>query len=158
MTSSLSAVPPTPASDATPDLGLVYRQILGHVPPNIASRWDVEKRVGRHATGIAIEALRRECIGENNPLGLRWQQTVQFAQLVVLNREVEAGRHAVAALRAGATLEELAGVAESSLIVAGMAAYSLGLRIVGQLASYLDTHGEAAGEPSLAWLQPSAAS
>lgn len=127
----------TPDALAPGDRTEIYRLLLGHVPEHIERRWAVEAKLGRSNTGKAIEILRRQCIAEN-PLGLKLQQVVQFGQLLVLLREPEATRHAIAALRAGASLKDLAGVAESSLIVAGMQAYSLGLRIIDKLAEDAD--------------------
>ncbi|WP_147283738.1 carboxymuconolactone decarboxylase family protein [Bosea caraganae] len=132
---------------ATPsDLTDIYRLLLGHVPEHIERRWATEARLGRENTGKAIELLRRQCIAEN-PLGLKVQQIVQFGQLLALLREPEATRHAIAALRAGASFSDLAGAAESGLIVAGMQAYSLGLRIIDKLAAEADAASEA-GRPA----------
>lgn len=47
----------------------------------------------------------------NNTLGLKVQQLVQFGQLLVLGSEGPARLHAGAALRQGATIEDLVGVA-----------------------------------------------
>lgn len=89
-------------------------------------------RAGRQDTGAVLEALRKRVI-VRSPLGLQRLQLVPFAQLLVLEREPEAGRHARAARRAGATLEELVGVVASGLLTGGIAVYSLGLRILDQL-------------------------
>lgn len=110
----------------------VYDHLLGHVPEHVERRWALEAAAGRHNTGAALEALRKQVI-VHSPLGLQRLQLVQFAQLLVLEREPEASRHARAARRAGATLEELVGVVESGLLTGGIAVYSLGLRIIDQL-------------------------
>ncbi|WP_454917957.1 carboxymuconolactone decarboxylase family protein [Xanthobacter sediminis] len=110
----------------------VYDLLLGHVPEHVERRWALEAAAGRSATGAALEALRKQVI-VHSPLGAQRLQLVQFAQLLVLEREPEATRHARAARRAGATLEELVGVVESGLLVGGIAVYSLGLRILGEL-------------------------
>lgn len=134
----MSTTPPD-ALSAPADLTEIYRLLLGEVPPHIERRWVVEGQLGREKTGQAIEILRRQCIAEN-PLGLKVQQIVQFGQLLVVLREAEATRHAIAALRAGASFSDLAGAAESSLIVAGMQAYSLGLRIIDKLMAEADAN------------------
>lgn len=110
----------------------VYDLLLGHVPEHVERRWALEAAAGRSATGAALEALRKQVI-VHTPLGQQRLQLVQFAQLLVLEREPEATRHARAARRAGATLEELVGVVESGLLVGGIAVYSLGLRILDLL-------------------------
>lgn len=110
----------------------VYDVLLGHVPEHVERRWALEAAAGRGRTGAALEALRKQVI-VHSPLGTQRLQLVQFAQLLVLEREPEASRHARAARRAGATLEELVGVVESGLLVGGIAVYSLGLRILDQL-------------------------
>lgn len=68
----------------------------------------------------AVEALRRFLIMDN-PLG-RTGQLVHFAQLLAVGKEAPARLHARAARNAGASLNELAGVAELDLITAEMVA------------------------------------
>jgi 4-carboxymuconolactone decarboxylase len=58
---------------------------------------------------------------------------VHFGQLFALGHEEPAQLHIRAARRAGKSIEELLGVAELVLITVGMPAYSLGVRIIGQL-------------------------
>ncbi|MFG1478325.1 carboxymuconolactone decarboxylase family protein [Xanthobacter sp. V4C-4] len=110
----------------------VYDLLLGHVPEHVERRWALEAAAGRARTGAALEALRKQVI-VHSPLGPQRLQLVQFGQLLVLEREPEATRHAQAARRAGASLEELAGVVESGLLTGGIAVYSLGLRILDRL-------------------------
>lgn len=62
------------------------------------------------------------------------QQLVHFGQLLALGRAGPARLHARGALRAGATESDLAGVAETALITAGMPAYSLGVEIIAEIA------------------------
>lgn len=69
----------------------------------------------------AIEALRRVLILDN-PLGRKTGQLVHFAQLLAVGKTAPARLHARAARKAGASLAELAGVAELALITAGMPA------------------------------------
>jgi 4-carboxymuconolactone decarboxylase len=113
-------------------LGGTYRAMLGEVPPHVRERWMVVAALGRPELIEAIEALRTVAIAEN-PLGLRVQQLVQFGQLLVLGQEGPARLHARAALRQGASLAELLGVAETAFITGGVPAFSLGVRLVDEL-------------------------
>lgn len=122
---------------ASPDSGAAqirasYVALTGAVPPAIEARLALAGRTGRQAAVAAVEALRAELIMAN-PLGRRTGQLVHFAQLVALGRAGPARLHARAARLAGATFEELVGVAELALITAGMPAYSLGVEIVSEL-------------------------
>ena len=97
----------------------------------------------------AIEALRRVLILDN-PLGRKTGQLVHFAQLLAVGKAAPARLHARAARKAGASLAELAGVAELALITAGMPAYSLGAEILAEMAAAEatgETPGEAAARP-----------
>jgi 4-carboxymuconolactone decarboxylase len=119
---------------ATEDrLGQTYRTLLGEIPPHVRDRWATLAAAGRAASIERIENLRAELIGAN-PLGLRVQQLVQFGQLLVLGSEGPARLHAGAALRQGATIADLVGVAETALITAGVPAFSLGVRLIGEIA------------------------
>jgi 4-carboxymuconolactone decarboxylase len=113
-------------------LGGTYREMLGEVPPHVRERWAAVGAVGRPELIEAIEGLRAVAIADN-PLGLRVQQLVQFGQLLVLGHEGPARLHAGAALREGASLADLLGVAETAFITGGVAAFSLGVRLVDEL-------------------------
>jgi|GEM_PF-3435100 len=113
-------------------LGTTYRTLLGEIPPHVRDRWATLAGAGRAASIERIEALRAELIA-GNPLGLRVQQLVQFGQLLVLGSESPARLHARAALRQGATIAELVGVAETALITAGVPAFSLGVRVIAEV-------------------------
>ena len=106
-----------------------YRHVFGIVPAGIEDRLAVAEAAGRLAAVEAIEALRRALLAEN-PLEPRVQQLVHFAQLVALDHEGPARLHARGAQRAGATLADLVGVAETSLVTAGMPAYALAIEII----------------------------
>jgi len=109
-----------------------YVELMGSVPAAIETRLALAARSGRiQAVGL-IEALRTELIMAN-PLGRKAGQLVHFAQLIVLGKEGPARLHVRAARRAGASIEELVGVAELALITAGMPAYSLGVELIGEL-------------------------
>lgn len=109
-----------------------YRRVFGAVPPGIEERVALAQAAGRLDAVETIEELRRVLLAEN-PLGPKTQQLVHFAQLVALGREGPARLHAQGALRAGASITELVGVAETSLVTAGMPAYALAVAIIAEL-------------------------
>jgi 4-carboxymuconolactone decarboxylase len=113
-------------------LGGTYHAMLGEVPPHVRERWAAVAGLGRPELIEAIERLRLVAIAQN-PMGLRVQQLVQFGQLLVLGQEGPARLHAAAALRHGASLAELLGVAETAFITAGVPAFSLGIRLIDEL-------------------------
>lgn len=115
-------------------LGGTYRAMLGEIPPHVRDRWATLASAGRVASIEKIEQMRGQLIA-NNTLGLKVQQLVQFGQLLVLGCEGPARLHAGAALRQGATVEDLIGVAETALVTGGVPAFSLGVRLIGELAS-----------------------
>jgi 4-carboxymuconolactone decarboxylase len=124
-----------------------YVELTGSVPASIESRLALGERTGRSRAVAVVEALRAELILAN-PLGRKTGQLVHFGQLLSLGKAGPARLHARAARRAGATLEELVGVAELALITAGMPAYSLGVEVISELVdeeSQEDDDGGGAG-------------
>lgn len=121
-----------------------YVELTGSVPAGIEARLALGERTGRSRAVSVVEALRAELILAN-PLGRKTGQLVHFGQLLALGKAGPARLHARAARRAGATLEELVGVAELALITAGMPAYSLGVEVLSELAAEEDTSGEPGG-------------
>ena len=113
-------------------LGGTYRALLGEIPPHVRDRWATLASAGRAASIERIEQMRAQLI-EQNPLGLRVQQLVQFGQLLVLGSEGPAKLHIKAALRQGATVADLVGVAETALITGGVPAFSLGVRLIAEV-------------------------
>lgn len=110
-----------------------YRATFGAVPAGIERRLALGEATDRaHAVGI-VEELR-ETLLARNPLDAKTQQLVHFAQLVALGHTGPARLHARAAARNGATLAELVGVAETSLVTSGMPAYSLAIDVIAELA------------------------
>ena len=109
-----------------------YRQAFGTVPAGIERRISLADMTGRLDAVETIEALRHTLLADN-PLGARTQQLVHFAQLVTLGRPEPARLHARGALRTGATLTDLVGVAETSVVTSGMPAYSLAVEIIAGL-------------------------
>jgi len=110
-----------------------YRDTFGTVPAGIEDRITVAEATGRLHAVETIEELRRVLLADN-PLGPRIQQLVHFAQLVALGRDGPARLHAAGASRAGATVPDLVGVAETSLVTAGMPAYALAMGIIADTA------------------------
>lgn len=126
-----------------------YRETFGEVPAGIEQRLRVAESTGRLPAVEAIEELRRALLADN-PLGPRVQQLVHFGQLLALGRSGPARLHAGGALRAGAGLGDLVGVAETALVTAGMPAYSLGIEIIAELTETPRAPGgdvEPAGQP-----------
>lgn len=124
-----------------------YRSVFGAVPAGIEDRIAVADAAGRLEAVETIEALRRVLLAEN-PLGARTQQLVHFGQLVALGREGPARLHARGALRAGASTTDLVGVAETSLVTAGMPAYSLAVAIVAEVLSEGTPGGKQTSPPA----------
>jgi 4-carboxymuconolactone decarboxylase len=110
-----------------------YRDFFGEVPPALAKRFELAEKTGTLEAAYAIEQMRTKLIYEN-PLGAHVQQLVHFGQLLALGKAEPARLHARTALRHGATISELVGVVLTSLITAGVPAYSLGVDIVAELA------------------------
>lgn len=122
----------TDPADRTERIRARYVELTGSVPESIERRLALATAAGREDALETIENLRDSLI-MHNPLGRKWSQVVQFAQLVSLGRAGPAQLHAGAALRAGATLAELTGAVELALVTAGMPAYSLGVEILAEL-------------------------
>lgn len=109
-----------------------YRSTLGAVPSAVEDRLRVARDFGRLHTEEAVMALRHIVLTDN-PLGARVQQLVHFGQLLSLGRSDPARVHARGALHAGASLADLIGVAETSLLTTGVPAYALGIEIIVEL-------------------------
>ena len=107
-------------------------------PPSDPSRGET-----RHAETARLAEELRHAVVEEGPLGRRLSRLVQFGQLLVLGREEAARREAHAAIRAGAGLGEVLGVAELGLIAGGLPAYSLGTAIAAGLRTEAGQEGDA---------------
>ncbi|MGD9619215.1 MAG: carboxymuconolactone decarboxylase family protein [Mycolicibacterium sp.] len=129
--STPSAAESSAPADGT-SLGQAYHDLFGEVPPHARRRWEILEAVGRGQTVIALENLRSLVISKS-PLELRVQQLVQFGQLLVIRAEGPARLHARAAIRHGATLQELMAVSETAYLTGGITAFSLGVTIIGEL-------------------------
>lgn len=129
---------PTRAGADPEGVRAAYVSTFGAVPAGIEDRLRLAVATGRENAVLAVEDLRRELLARN-PLGARVQQLVHLGQLLALGRAEPARLHARGALRAGASLSELVGVAETALITAGMPAYSLGIAICAELLDSADS-------------------
>jgi len=111
------------------DIRANYRDLLGQVPSNIEKRMVLAEAADRTDAIAAIEAWREELL-HRNALDRRTQQLVHFALLIGSGEEVPARLHATGALKAGATVRELFGVAETAAITGGMPAFSRAVDII----------------------------
>jgi 4-carboxymuconolactone decarboxylase len=104
------------------------------VPSAIEGRIQAATRLGRLESLEAVELVKRRLVA-GNPLGAKLVQMLQFSQLLALGHQKNAGLHARAAMKEGASLEELAAVSELSLITGGLPAYVLGMDILAEIIS-----------------------
>ena len=109
-----------------------YLALFGGASDTARRRWDVTSRHGRADVARLIEDVRIKVIHENR-LDLKVQQLVHFAQLLALGKKAAAEHHAQAALKAGASVEELLGVVETAFITGGVPAYSIGIEIISEI-------------------------
>lgn len=114
-----------------------YVELIGEVPEGVEERWDWLETRGRSRAARHVEGLREQAI-HLNPMGMRVTQLVQFGQLLVLGREHGAQTHAEAAVRHGATIDELIGVSEVAFVSAGALAYNLGVACARSVERQLD--------------------
>ena len=111
------------------DIRANYRDLLGQVPNNIEKRLALAEAADRTDAIAAIEAWREELL-HRNALDRKTQQLVHFALLIGSGEEIPARLHATGALKAGATVRELFGVAETAAITGGMPAFSRAVDII----------------------------
>jgi len=113
----MATTPPT-----LDDLKRRYEDMIGFTPPKIAKRLQLGMRVDPEVT-TALEDWR---IAALTPEALD-QKTVQIMSFAILLTQTSeaAGNHARAAIRAGATLEELHAAAAIATLFRGVAAFNL---------------------------------
>jgi alkylhydroperoxidase/carboxymuconolactone decarboxylase family protein YurZ len=107
-----------------------YTEMIGFTPPKIAKRL----KLGMQVDPALVAALEDWRIAALTPKALD-QKTVQlmsFAILLVQTSEA-AANHAKAAIRAGATLEELHASAGIAALFRGVAAFNLAGEILSAL-------------------------
>lgn len=109
-----------------------YLRLLGTLPGMIEYRLRLAKATGREVAVEAIERLRSELI-HRNPLDRRTQQLVHFAMLIGRGEVGPAHLHAAGAVKAGASLSDLQGVAETAAIVCGMPGFGLAVEAIAAL-------------------------
>ena len=112
------------------DLELRYTEMIGFTPPKIAKRL----KLGMRVDPALVTALEDWRIAALTPKALD-QKTVQlmsFAILLVQTSEA-AANHARAAIKAGATLEELHAAAAIAALFRGVAAFNLAGEILATL-------------------------
>jgi alkylhydroperoxidase/carboxymuconolactone decarboxylase family protein YurZ len=112
------------------DLERRYTEMIGFTPPKIAKRL----KLGMRVDPALVTALEDWRIAALTPTALD-QKTVQlmsFAILLVQTSEA-AANHARAAIKAGATLEELHAAAALAALFRGVAAFNLAGEILATL-------------------------
>jgi len=108
-----------------------YKHILGFVPERIHNRIKLGVESAADMT-IGIENLRAQLL-EPAALDLKTSQLMAFGMLL-MNLSQAAENHAVAALRAGASVQELQAVAGIAFVFRGIPAINLsGEAIAGAL-------------------------
>jgi len=108
-----------------------YKEILGFVPDRIHARISLGVKTAPLMTE-GVERLRAQLL-EPEALDLKTSQMMAFGMLL-MNLSQAAENHAVAALRAGATVEELQAVAGIAFVFRGIPAINLsGDAIAGAL-------------------------
>ena len=108
-----------------------YKHILGFVPERIHSRITLGMETAADMTE-GIEKLRAQLL-EPEALDLKTSQLMAFGMLL-MNLPQAAENHAVAALRAGATVQELQATAGIAFVFRGIPAINLsGEAIAGAL-------------------------
>lgn len=105
----------------------VYKELIGFVPPRIQARTDLLSRIDPELLDMQ-EALRQHCMYPK-------EFDVKTAQLMIwgimLTQLNPAARlHGIAALRAGASLEELSAVVNLVFLFRGLSAANLGAELI----------------------------
>lgn len=133
------------AKPSTERIGRNYEELLGRLPQGLANRAKVAQATGRVDALEAIEQMREELL-HRNPLDRRTQQLVHFGMLVALQVRDAARLHALGAMKAGATLSDLQGVAETAAVVAGMPGFGLAIEVIAETA--LNADGAVSSQPT----------
>ena len=108
-----------------------YKQVLGFVPDRIHARIALGANTAAKIT-LGVETLRAQLL-EPDALDLKTSQLMAFGMLL-MNLSQAAENHAVAALRAGASVQELQAVAGIAFVFRGIPAINLsGDAIAGAL-------------------------
>lgn len=108
-----------------------YVELLGFVPPRIQARTDWLARLDPELLTMQ-EELRRHCMYPDC-FDTKTSQLFIFA-IMLTNLQDAARLHAIAALRAGATFEELTAVVNFVFLFRGLSAANLGAEILQGIA------------------------
>jgi 4-carboxymuconolactone decarboxylase len=108
-----------------------YEELVGFVPPRVAARFDVLTHTDPELL-LAQERLRNLAM---NPAALD-QKTVQLILFGILHAKLSdaAKLHGLAALRAGATWEELRAVIDLAFLFTGFSAANRGPQVLAEIA------------------------
>jgi alkylhydroperoxidase/carboxymuconolactone decarboxylase family protein YurZ len=107
-----------------------YVDMIGFTPPKVAKRLKLGMDVDPNLLG-ALEDWRLAALTPD-ALDPKTVQLISFAILLVQTSEA-AGNHAKAAVKAGATREELHAAAALAALFRGLAAFNLAGEIIGGL-------------------------
>ncbi len=136
-TSLLSKLPDRQLDDAkVQEYRDFYIDLLGFVPPRIQARTDLLARVDPELLAMQ-EELRRHCMYPKC-FDVKTAQLMLFGMLL-MNLQDAAKLHALAAYRAGATIEELTGVVSLAFLFRGLSAANVGAEIIQAIVR--DTQG-----------------
>lgn len=108
-----------------------YHELFGFIPEGIQNRLDLSERVQRLESIRVIEDMRDQLIYKTS-IEKKTQQLIHFSMLIALGEERPAKIHAIAALRAGTSEEELFSVCETAAIVGGMPMFQRAINIVNE--------------------------
>jgi len=105
----------------------VYNDLIGFVPPRIQARTDLLARVDPALLELQ-EELRQHCMYPA-AFDVKTAQLMIFA-IMLTQLNAAARLHAIAALRAGATLEELSATVNMVFLFRGLSAANLGAELI----------------------------
>ncbi len=108
-----------------------YAELIGFVPPRIQARTDLLARLDPELLSMQ-EELRRHCMYPKC-FDVKTTQLMLFGMLL-MNLQDAARLHATAALRAGATFEELSAVVNLAYLFRGLSAANVGSEILEGIA------------------------
>ena len=113
-----------------------YKQVLGFVPDRIHARIALGANTAAKMT-LGVETLRAQLL-EPDALDLKTSQLMAFGMLL-MNLSQAAENHAVAALRAGASVQELQAVAGIAFVFRGIPAINLSGDAIGGALKKIET-------------------
>jgi 4-carboxymuconolactone decarboxylase len=105
----------------------IYTDLIGFVPPRIQARTDLLARVDPELLQMQ-ENLRQHCMYPS-VFDVKTTQLMLFGMLL-MNLQDAAKLHAIAAYRAGATVEELSAVVNLAFLFRGLSAANVGAEII----------------------------